>query len=99
MVREIRQLATLYRLTRLPAIGTQGASLQPPSVHHGMVRQRLSRGPTLATILASAVHHRNCSDARLMFRHLLPNSLGPIVTRSTMNLSWAILNAAGLSLL
>jgi ABC-type dipeptide/oligopeptide/nickel transport system permease subunit len=38
-----------------------------------------------------------CSDTRLIFRHLLPNALGPIVTQSTMNLSWAILNAAGLS--
>jgi peptide/nickel transport system permease protein len=34
-----------------------------------------------------------------VFRHLLPNSLTPIITQSTTNMSWAILNAAGLSFL
>jgi peptide/nickel transport system permease protein len=29
----------------------------------------------------------------------LPNAVGPIITQSSMNLSWAILNAAGLSFL
>jgi peptide/nickel transport system permease protein len=48
---------------------------------------------------ALAARAIGCSDARLVFRHLLPNALGPIITQSTMNLSWAILNAAGLSFL
>ena len=39
------------------------------------------------------------SQWRLIFRHLLPNSFTPIITQSTMNMSWAILNAAGLSFL
>lgn len=39
------------------------------------------------------------SQARLIFRHLLPNALTPIITQSTINMSWAILNAAGLSFL
>jgi peptide/nickel transport system permease protein len=40
-----------------------------------------------------------CSDTRLVFRHLLPNAVGLIITQSSMNLSWAILNAAGLRFL
>jgi peptide/nickel transport system permease protein len=63
---------------------------------------RLVRGEILSEKLkeyAMAARAIGCSDARLVFRHLLPNALGPIITQSTMNLSWAILNAAGLSFL
>jgi peptide/nickel transport system permease protein len=63
---------------------------------------RLVRGEILSEKLkdyAIAARAIGCSDSRLVFRHLLPNSLGPVVTQSTMNLSWAILNAAGLSFL
>jgi peptide/nickel transport system permease protein len=63
---------------------------------------RLVRGEILSEKLkeyAIAARAIGCSDTRLVFRHLLPNSLGPVVTQSTMNLSWAILNAAGLSFL
>jgi peptide/nickel transport system permease protein len=63
---------------------------------------RLVRGEILSEKLkeyALAARAIGCSDPRLVFRHLLPNALGPIITQSTMNLSWAILNAAGLSFL
>lgn len=63
---------------------------------------RLVRGEVMAEKAkdhAQAARAIGCSDARLVWRHLLPNTLGPIVTQSTMNLSWAILNAAGLSFL
>jgi peptide/nickel transport system permease protein len=39
------------------------------------------------------------AQTRLVFRHLLPNSLSPLITQSTTNVSWAVLNAAGLSFL
>ena len=63
---------------------------------------RLVRGEILSEKLkeyALAARAIGCSDMRLVFRHLLPNAVGPIITQSTMNLSWAILNAAGLSFL
>jgi peptide/nickel transport system permease protein len=63
---------------------------------------RLVRGEILSEKLkeyALAARAIGCSDTRLVFRHLLPNAVGPIITQSTMNLSWAILNAAGLSFL
>jgi len=48
---------------------------------------------------AVAAQALGSSRERLIFRHLLPNSLTPIITQSTINMSWAILNAAGLSFL
>jgi len=35
--------------------------------------------------------------ARVLFLHLLPNSLGPVLVMSTLQCGWAILEAAGLS--
>jgi peptide/nickel transport system permease protein len=63
---------------------------------------RLVRGEMLAEKVkeyALAAQALGCSYTRLIFRHLLPNSLSPIITQSTMNMAWAILNAAGLSFL
>jgi peptide/nickel transport system permease protein len=63
---------------------------------------RLVRAEILSeklTEYAMAARAIGCSDTRLVFRHLLPNAVGPIITQSSMNLSWAILNAAGLSFL
>jgi peptide/nickel transport system permease protein len=37
------------------------------------------------------------SPMRVLFRHLLPNSLAPIFVMSTLHCGWAILEAAGLS--
>ena len=48
---------------------------------------------------AVAAHALGSSQTRLVLRHLLPNSLSPLITQSTTNISWAILNAAGLSFL
>jgi peptide/nickel transport system permease protein len=39
------------------------------------------------------------AQTHLVFCHLLPNSLSPLITQSTTNVSWAVLNAAGLSFL
>jgi peptide/nickel transport system permease protein len=39
------------------------------------------------------------SDARVMFRHILPNSLAPIIVQATVSVSYAILAEAGLSFL
>jgi peptide/nickel transport system permease protein len=63
---------------------------------------RLVRGEMLAEKVkeyAVAAQALGSSQTRLVWRHLLPNSLTPLITQSTMNISWAILNAAGLSFL
>lgn len=48
---------------------------------------------------AVAAQAMGSAQTRLVFRHLLPNSLSPLITQSTTNISWAILNTAGLSFL
>jgi len=63
---------------------------------------RLVRGEMFAEKVkeyAVAAHALGSSQTRLVLRHLLPNSLSPLITQSTTNISWAILNTAGLSFL
>lgn len=36
-------------------------------------------------------------DARILFMHLIPNALPPMMVQISLNMGWAILNAAGLS--
>jgi peptide/nickel transport system permease protein len=63
---------------------------------------RLVRGEMFAEKVkeyAVAAQALGSSRVRLVLRHLLPNSLTPLITQSTTNVSWAILNAAGLSFL
>lgn len=47
----------------------------------------------------SAAEAIGSSDARIIFRHILPNSLNPIIVMATLSLAGAILSAAGLSFL
>lgn len=37
------------------------------------------------------------TDARILFVHLIPNALPPMMVQVSLNMGWAILNAAGLS--
>ena len=39
------------------------------------------------------------SDVRIIFRHILPNSLAPLIVQSTLNIATAILSAAALGFL
>lgn len=47
----------------------------------------------------TAAHAYGASDLRIMFRHILPNSVGPIIVNGTMGVAWAILTESGLSFL
>jgi peptide/nickel transport system permease protein len=38
-----------------------------------------------------------CSDARILAMHIFPNILPPMMVQVSLNMGWAILNAAGLS--
>jgi peptide/nickel transport system permease protein len=51
------------------------------------------RGSTYAL----AAHGVGASGWRILWWHLLPNSLAPIFVQSTLQFGWAILDAAGLS--
>ena len=47
----------------------------------------------------SAARSAGAGDLRIMFRHILPNSMGPIIVQCTLIMAGAILSAAALSFL
>lgn len=63
---------------------------------------RITRGMVLSLreeeFVASA-RAMGASDRRLMFRHILPNALSPVIVQATVSISYAILAEAGLSFL
>jgi peptide/nickel transport system permease protein len=44
-----------------------------------------------------AAHAIGCKDFRIMFSHILPNCMAPVIIRATMGMASAILSAAALS--
>lgn len=63
---------------------------------------RIVRGSTLETKkleYIDAVRALGASDMRIIFRHILPNIMSPIIVNATMYIASAILTAAGLSFL
>ncbi|MFD1736981.1 nickel transporter permease [Bacillus salitolerans] len=63
---------------------------------------RIVRGSTLATKkleYIDAIRALGASDAKIIFVHILPNILSPIIVQGTLRLATAILTAAGLSFL
>ncbi|MGQ9599541.1 MAG: ABC transporter permease [Anaerolineae bacterium] len=63
---------------------------------------RLVRGQTLSARRQAYVRAAvtvGCNDGRILWRHILPNILGPILVFITLDIGWAILNASALSFL
>jgi peptide/nickel transport system permease protein len=63
---------------------------------------RVARGSTLsarADQYVEAARVSGCSDTRIIWRHILPNILAPIIVLATLGLGTAILSAAALSFL
>jgi len=63
---------------------------------------RLIRGQVLSIREAGFVEAARCvgaSDFRILFRHIIPNSLGPIIVNASMDFGWAILMTSSLGFL
>ncbi|ADI00751.1 ABC transporter permease [Salisediminibacterium selenitireducens] len=63
---------------------------------------RIVRGSTLAVKkleYIDAVRALGASDARIIFKHILPNILSPIIVQATLFIATAVLTASGLSFL
>lgn len=63
---------------------------------------RITRGSTLSVkqlSYADAAVAVGCSDARVVFRHILPNIMSPIIVQATLTMASAVILAAGLSFL
>lgn len=70
------------------------AALNIPGYARLMRNLILSLKKTQYAMAAVAVGN---SRARVLFRHLVPNALAPVLVTSTLQSGWAILEAAGLS--
>jgi peptide/nickel transport system permease protein len=63
---------------------------------------RVARAPVLSVKSMEYVTAARClgmSDARIIFRHILPNTLAPLIVQVSLALSWSLLTEAGLSFL
>jgi len=63
---------------------------------------RLIRGQVLSIREAGFVEAARCvgaSDFRILFRHIIPNSFGPVIVNASMDFGWAILMTSSLGFL
>ncbi len=63
---------------------------------------RVSRGPVLSLKEMEFVTAARClglSNWRILFRHILPNTIAPLIVQITLALSWSLITEAGLSFL
>ena len=63
---------------------------------------RVARGPVLSVKEMEFVTAARCvgmHDARILFAHVLPNTLAPLIVQVSLALSWSLLTEAGLSFL
>lgn len=93
-------------LLALVVVATLGVGLTNVMIAIGIVSipiyVRLVRGSVLSIKeqeYVSAARALGSSDRRIIFRHILPNCLGPIIVQSTLQIATAILWAAALGFL
>ncbi len=82
-----------------------------PSLLNAMVAVGISASPTYARVIRSAVlaaksqvyveaaRATGCTNGRIMVRHILPNTIAPIIVLGTLGIAGAIIAAAALSFL
>jgi len=72
------------------------------AVTRWMVYARVTRGLVLShreSVFVEAARALGCSDRRILFRHILPNLLSPIMVLATLEVATMILTEASLSFL
>ncbi len=82
-----------------------------PNLLNAMLAVGISASPTFARVVRAAVlssreqtyveaaRAAGCTNARIMFRHILPNTVAPIIVLGTLGVAGAIIAAAALSYL
>lgn len=107
IMRSVDALMTIPSLVFALAIGVAlGGGLANVMISLGIalipIYARLMRGQVLTvkeTEFVVAARTIGCRDRRIMLRHILPNTLPPLIVLITLNLGIAILAEAGLSFL
>jgi len=95
--------AILLALAIVAALGPGPNSAIPAiAVVYTPIFARVARAPVLYIKSMEFVTAARClgvRGSRILFRHILPNSLAPIIVTISLALSWALLTEAGLSFL
>ncbi|MDI7247670.1 MAG: ABC transporter permease [Bacillota bacterium] len=93
-------------LLAIAIVAIMGPSLGNAMIAIGIVSipvyARIVRSSTLqvkANEYVEAARALGSSDARVIFRHVLPNCMAPLIVQGTLGVATAILDAAGLSFL
>ncbi|GEN82422.1 peptide ABC transporter substrate-binding protein [Sporosarcina luteola] len=93
-------------LLALAIVSVLGGSLQNVIIAVGVFSvpafARIVRGSTLTVRkleYIDAVKALGASDARIIFKHILPNVLSPIIVQLTLRIATAVLTASGLAFL
>ena len=99
-------LAFPYILLAIAVVAILGPGLQNAMVAIGIVYvphyARVVRGVVLsvrARDYVDAARALGASDNRVMWQHVLPNALAPVIVQTTLNVGTAIIDTAGLSFL
>jgi len=86
-------------------------SILGPGIRNAMIAVGIAQVPVYARLVraevlsnkgrefVTAARAVGASDLRIMVRHILPNSMAPIIVQSTLNIATAILSAAALGYL
>ena len=86
----------------LQSSGTWSSFKSSPSLSGAASVARIVRGSTLTTRkleYVDAIRALGAKDGKIIFQHILPNILSPIIVNTTLFIATAILSAAGLSFL
>ncbi|PPA69728.1 nickel transporter permease [Jeotgalibacillus proteolyticus] len=93
-------------LLALAIVSVLGGSLQNVIIAVGIFSipafARIVRGSTLSVRkleYIDAVRALGASDFRIIFKHILPNVMSPIIVQATLRIATAVLTASGLSFL
>ncbi|MBM3128770.1 MAG: ABC transporter permease [Chloroflexi bacterium] len=95
--------AILLALTIVAALGPGAINtILAISVVYTPIFARVARGPVLSLKnmeFVQAAQAIGTGHPRILLRHILPNTVAPIIVQITLALSWAMLTEAGLSFL
>lgn len=95
--------AILLALTIVAALGPGAINtILAIAVVYTPIFARVARAPVLSlktTEFVQAAQAIGARHPRILLRHILPNTLAPIIVQITLALSWAMLTEAGLSFL
>jgi len=99
-------LAFPYLLLAMIVVAVLGPGITNAMIAVGVVYMpqyiRLVRGTVLSIREQEYVEAARCvgiSPMRIIFRHVLPNCIAPIIVMATLAIGWAIVETAGLSFL